>query len=384
MKEIIVISPSEFPGKSGDSANYTEIMNQLSKEGFKVTLICPKEDANLPNQLSKDIEINRIPIQPPRLKNLKNGPRFLDWIKLVLFLLAEIIVVYRTVSKKKIKQALVRHHILTLPIPWLIRRMKLRAIADAMVISDSHEAAISESMLNRIKEFEKRNISSYRHFIVHTNREKKSLIEMGFPEKFVKIIPVSINLEKIPHYRISEIPKNTFGYFGILEKSRRVDMLLEAFKIVLKKIPEAKLYIIGDGSHKKELQDKTIKDEISDNVEFTSVSREKLWNEYFKKFRVLVDPNPDVEKDPQDINMSIKLIEALAAGKPIIRMGLAEKNNGLKGMINVPPNDPDILAKEMILLSDTQLCEEISANAKSYSKNFDICKRIKEIINAFG
>jgi len=34
-EKIAVISPAEFPGRAGDTAHYSEIINQLNKKGYQ-------------------------------------------------------------------------------------------------------------------------------------------------------------------------------------------------------------------------------------------------------------------------------------------------------------------------------------------------------------
>lgn len=386
MKRIAVISPSEFPGKSGDSTNYTEIINQLSKEGFKVLLICPKTDKKnqVNNGISPDVEIQRIPIQPPRLRQLKDGIKTKDWIKIIFFLIAESIMVPWILNRKKIKYVFVRHHIFTIQLPLIVRLMSLEAVADGALVCDSLQGYVGQSLVNRVKNYEKKNLRFYKYFILHTFSRTKNFKKFGLPEESLLTIPVSINLEKIPKFSIDSIPRHTFGYFGILEKSRGVDLLLEAFELLLKKIPDAKLYLIGEGSLKETLKEMVKTKNISSNVIFASVSRNELWNEYFKKFQITVDPNLEIEKDPNDINMSIKLIESLASGKPIIRIGMNSKNEQLKkGIMNVESIESETLAKSMIILAtDKQKLEQFSKDALEYSKNYDIRNKIKEIIKA--
>src|SRR5438309_966657 len=114
-KQVAVISPSQFPGRTGDTANYSEIINQLVIEGFDVLLICPKiiDSNNEYHEIPKDVKIIRVPYAPPRLNKIKNGYRFHHYLKLLLFLLAESFTVFRVLRQSKIEHVLVRHSILT-------------------------------------------------------------------------------------------------------------------------------------------------------------------------------------------------------------------------------------------------------------------------------
>ena len=55
--QIVVISPSKFPGKTGDTSNYSEMINQLTKEGFEVFLICPKNPDSVDGNLGFSTDV---------------------------------------------------------------------------------------------------------------------------------------------------------------------------------------------------------------------------------------------------------------------------------------------------------------------------------------
>src|SRR5947208_2151428 len=112
-KEIVVISPAKFPGKAGDTANYSEIINQLSSDGFRVLLICPKSsDSNGTNfEIRSGVKIIRIPYEPPRLKQIKNSFKPKHYLQLLLFLFLESSIVLWTLTTKRIRHVFVRHSI---------------------------------------------------------------------------------------------------------------------------------------------------------------------------------------------------------------------------------------------------------------------------------
>ena len=72
-REIVIITASRFPGFSGDTANYTEIMNELIAIGHRVILVCPKVGDQQPHP--NNLTIVRIPFSPPRLRYIDQTNR---------------------------------------------------------------------------------------------------------------------------------------------------------------------------------------------------------------------------------------------------------------------------------------------------------------------
>ncbi len=386
MTKILVISPSEFPGKTGASANYTEIVNQLAKEGFNVFLICPKNPAsnNQILSISDEVEIIRIPYSPPRLKEFKDKPKISDYVRYLIFLILELFTVLRVVNRKKIKFALVRHELLTIQLPYFLKLFRLKTIADGELMNEVLKNKTKKFFYNFLMRYEKRAVKCYNFFKVSSDGHAKSLQKNGFPKSKILINPIGINLEEIPKFSIDDIPEHTFGYFGVLEEWQGVNLLLEAFDLLSKKLPMAKLYIIGNGSLEDELRDFVTRKNLTSKVIFRSVSREELFNEYFKKFRIVVIPRPK-QLDSKDTILPIKLVESLVAGKPTIAMDIPIIRSIPKNPVCIVHSEtPNSLAKTMEdLTTNYKMLKEYSQRSLESSINFDIRKTIKILVNAW-
>jgi len=149
-----------------------------------------------------------------------------------------------------------------------------------------------------------------------------------------------------------------------------------------KKIPKAKLYILGDGSFKEQLKKQVLEYDLTANVFFDTVSRNILLNEYFKKFRIVVIPRP-ILKDVGDVIIPIKLIESFAAAKPIIVMDIPIMRKFPKNSVYITKsNDAEALAISMEEFSSNEKkMKEFSENAYEVSKNYDIQKVIKKLVD---
>jgi glycosyltransferase involved in cell wall biosynthesis len=100
---------------------------------------------------------------------------------------------------------------------------------------------------------EDRWLKNYVHIPTVTVSEstKKDLLDLGFKRVF--IVPVGINstslsgvLEKEEHPVVA--------YVGRLKRAKRPDHAIRAFKIIKEKLPNAELWIIGEGPFCKDLK----------------------------------------------------------------------------------------------------------------------------------
>lgn len=382
-RRVAIITPAKFPGSAGDTANFIEIMDQLIHENIQPLLICPKNQDLDENGRLANYKIIRIPYVPPRMKELKNKIGIWQRIKLLNFLLIEAVVVIWTLNRTGIRAVFMRHSILTIQLPFILKIMGVKIIADGELIEDSlksHATRLGSKLLNR---YERSAIRKYSYFKVSTKAHANNISSVGYPEDHILLIPVSINIDRIPRYEIDEIPPHTFGYFGGLEKWQGIDILIEGFAILKKKIPSVKLYIIGEGSVGAELKKIVDMHDLSDNVVFVgSISRECLWEQYFNRFRVVVIPRP-LQHSSIDYILPIKLVESLAAAKPIIAMDVpVMREIPTDAIMLVSPSNPNQLAECMEKLSsDPALLKEFSKNARSVASNYDIKLNIRRLIS---
>ena len=295
----------------------------------------------------------------------------------------ESFIVLWVLANKRIAYVLVRHNISTIQLPVIFRLLNVRVVADGELVSDSLKERFNPRISSLLRIYEKKIIKFYTYFKVPTNSQSENLQNFGFPKERILTIPICINVDRIPKFSMEEIPEHTFGYFGVLERWSGVDLLLEGFKILLKKIPTAKLFIIGEGSLKNKLQETVTINNLSSNVIFTSASREELWHNYFRKFRITVNPMPK-QTNTMDSNLPIKVIESLAAGKPTIVMNIPyTKEIQKNALFIVSSEDSESLAYAMEKLSmDKEMMKKYAEAALSSSVNYDIRDKIKKLVPA--
>jgi glycosyltransferase involved in cell wall biosynthesis len=145
--------------------------------------------------------------------------------------------------------------------------------------------------------------------------------------------------------------ETVFGTVGRLVATKGQTYLIDAFQAVMKKIPNSRLVIIGDGSLSQKLQKQVEESGISSRVLFTGYRKDVL--ELLMGFDVFVLPSLAE-------GLSIALLEAMASRLPVIASdvgGIPEVfGNSYCGRL-VPPKDVAALSAAMVeigLLDNTQ------------------------------
>jgi glycosyltransferase involved in cell wall biosynthesis len=199
---------------------------------------------------------------------------------------------------------------------------------------------------------------------------KKDLIEL----KFKKVFTVSEGISFRPSEEVPEKEMEpTIVYIGRLKKAKRPDLVIKAFKIVKRKISNAKLWVAGDGYLRKNLGKIAF-----DDVKFFGRVSEKDKIVLLSKAWVMV--NPSVRE-----GWGLNTIEANACGTPVIAYdvpGLKDSIvDGKTGLLIKEDGNVEKLAEAiMTVLKDKELRITLSKNALEYSKNFSWDKSAEEFM----
>lgn len=104
------------------------------------------------------------------------------------------------------------------------------------------------------------------HSAIHTISEtsKEDLIQFGATKPIHVILPA---IENLDHEMVNSNPLQ-FVYVGRLVFYKNLEVVLKAIKIAKQTEPKIKLIIIGDGPHKKTLEELTKNQGLESNIEF--------------------------------------------------------------------------------------------------------------------
>ena len=229
---------------------------------------------------------------------------------------------------------------------------------------------------------EKKWLSYYKNIptLTVSNSSRKDLEALGFSN--VCIIPQGLSVKPRENLGQKETSP-TVVFIGRLKKHKLPQHALLAFSLIKKKLPSAKLWVIGDGYLRRKLETKF---RVEDVTFFGHVDSEMKYYLLSRAHLVMV---PAIRE-----GWGLVVTESNAMGTPVIAYdvpGLRDSvRDGHTGIV-VKENSPEGLSSSAInLLLNHSILEKYSSNCLSYSKQFswDISagvfeKKVKAAI-AFG
>lgn len=178
------------------------------------------------------------------------------------------------------------------------------------------------------------------------------------------------------------LPASPFVFScGRLVERKGFDRLVEAWPLVLEKVPEAKLVIGGDGPLKAVLQRQIDEKKLAASVSLRGWLSDRQLVACFGLADLFVMPNREMP-DGDNEGFGLEFIEAGAMGTPSVggrAGGVVEAiQDGETGLL-VDGNDPADIANAIIkLLSDPVLCQQLAQAAKAFARQNDWQKKAIE------
>ena len=177
-----------------------------------------------------------------------------------------------------------------------------------------------------------------------------------------KCIYIPNTLDSLPKVS-SNLKENNIINVGRLETVKGQKDLIDVVKIVKEKIDDLKLFLIGDGSLKRELKEYIHQNNLDDTVVMTGFLKPKEMEKYLKKSKLFVMTSLSE-------SFGLVLIEAMSYKIPCIAFDSAQgANELLKGDIGilVKKRNVEQMAEEIIkLMKDDK--KILNYSKKSYDK----------------
>lgn len=172
----------------------------------------------------------------------------------------------------------------------------------------------------------------------------KAFLKFKNVNQNIVYIPNGIDVSKFRTVKVKKANYPKILWVGRFDPVKRVDTLLGAMKIIAKKLPKARLSLVGYGPEEKKLK-KMANDLKLKNVDFTGIKvGEDLIKEY-KSSHIFVLPSSS-EGQP------ITILEAKTAGLPIVATNVGDIHQFIDKKKDklIKPGSPEIIGKTMISL----------------------------------
>lgn len=361
--KIGIVTPYFFPHFGGVSTHVFHKYSALKKLGFNVKIISPNFGECELIDKSDHIKLGR------PIKIVYNGS--LSHITLPFG-------AKETLKRENFDLLHVHEPYHPFCIPFVMWSKKIPYVSTFHVFKEDVERfllLIGDKILNSIKK--KIDV-----FIAVSKTASKMLNKsFGIPQWKIRIIPNGIDFKTFSDakpFKIVDESSFKILFVGRLEPRKGVKHLIRAFRVVKKIIPDSKLIIVGKGL--KAYYMSFLTDDIEKDVLFLGDIGYDDLPRVYKSADVCVFPSTRGE------SFGIVLLEAMAAGKPVIA-GNAEGyvetlQNGKYGVI-VNPQDEGSLARAIVeLYFRDDMRERIAKEGERYAQNFDwerIIPRITEI-----
>lgn len=199
---------------------------------------------------------------------------------------------------------------------------------------------------------------------------RQDLLDLGFRD--ITIIPEGLSIKSL-----TSIPEKeddiTLAFIGRMGKAKRPDHAIESFIHIKKRIPDAKLWMIGDGVMRQKLEDKRLEGVTF----FGHVDGEKKYELLSRTHAILV---PGVRE-----GWGLVVTEANAMGTPAVgydvhglRDSIREGETGL-----LCDGNPEAMGNMAVrLLKDEALRMKLSGNALEWAGEFDWGRSAVEFLKA--
>ena len=228
--------------------------------------------------------------------------------------------------------------------------------------------------------------------IVPTKKTSDLFKEKYKVKRDVHIIPTGIDVSRFYKENIDKksvlelksdlgITKNDFCimFLGRVAKEKNIDFLINNLKDLVKKIPRAKLIIVGDGPYMNDLMDLTSKSKLTKNILFTGKVPLDEVPLYYHMCDVFVTAS-------KTETQGLTVLEAMASSKPVVAIDdesfkLVVDNNINGILFKTSKEYQNEICK---LYNDKLYRNEIGLNARKkaneYSKE-EYAKKVVEVYN---
>lgn len=343
---IAIVTELFYPNMAGCERRFFEIGRRLVRRGHEVHVFTIQHEARLPkNDVVEGMSVHRYAYP----KNYITTENFRSMSGVLKYSLAT---VFKLLSKDDFdiyyfNQWPIAHSMFAKPFFSPIVQEWCEVWFDKIVI---FERIISKLMGYHVavSAFTKRRMTDFLHV----------------PSDRIAVIPNGVEYNKFSE----NSHRKKWGkivYVGRLTPHKHVDMLVEAFREVKQKLPEAELHIVGSGPLLSSIKNQASK--LDDCFIYGSLPEDRMLD-VLKEAWLFVLPS---ERE----GSGIVALEAMATRTPVITVDFAdnatrEMVNGGNGVV-APPTAYGIAEAILTLLMDEDEWKTMSKNAHTFAKQYD-------------
>ena len=219
------------------------------------------------------------------------------------------------------------------------------------------------------------------------------LIERGVHEDKIRTITGDgVNAQKIENLTALDLNDlyglkgSTLGYIGSIGKGRSSHRIIEAFRHVKERVPDANLVMIGPIYREDSIRDTIRGLNIEDSVFLTGyMESHDTVLRYCKSFDVALAYH---EKDLPSFNVMVptKILEYLACGRPIVATDHCAHNNILSHGHDayLTPQTPEQFADGIIhVLENEKLRQTLSLNSLQSAKDYSFENISRQVLDFY-
>jgi len=357
-----------------------ELSQLLAEQGIEVIALVPHHKGAKKFERMGKVKIIRFPYFFSRWEKLCYDGGIFPNVKkywyakflIPLLVASELVYAYRIAKKEKV-DALHAH--------WIVPQGFVAAIVKKLTgipyIVTAHAGDIFPLRNKIMRWTAKVALKNCFHCTANSNATKKA-VESVARIRNISVIPMGVDLKAFSAAKRSGELRKKLGINGefILTVGRMAEKkgfryLIEAMLEVLKKLPKAKLVLVGDGPQRKQLEQQAQALNLKNNVIFAGKMTHKEIARWYASADVFVLPSIITDKGDTE-GLGIALLEAAGAGTPIIGSNVGGIpdiiKHGKTGLL-VPQKNPEELANAITkILTEKKLGISLSKNASQLVK----------------
>jgi glycosyltransferase involved in cell wall biosynthesis len=229
------------------------------------------------------------------------------------------------------------------------------------------------------------------HIFVQSDQMKRDIGAKGIPKVKMTPVPMGVSLESIPYAdsrsgRERQIVhrNHKIVYLGTLIRPRKMDFLIKVFEKVLQKLPEARLYMIGEGEDSGDVEFLRKLSEdlgIADRVTFTGfLPMKEAWKHVED---CAVGVSPYLPTPILNSTSPTKLVEYMAMGKPVVGNDHPEQSKVIResGAGLCVPYEIDAFAEAILeILQNPEQALEMGIKGREYVEQNRSYDKIADLV----